>query len=126
VVGLIARSVSLTTRLQVVARLRISGATRLLLPTRFKPQVLCTMSSQYKAKTCYCKKLQSRGSDWPQRTEINPLNAELNAIGHLLALLAHHILHVGRIRVNPLKTKRRLVYLKTQFVPRCKHFSSRL
>ena len=27
---------------------------------------------------------------------------------------------------NPLKTKRRLPYLKTQFVPRSKHFSSRL
>jgi len=32
---------------------------------------------------------------------INPLNAELNPIYHLLALLgAHHILHVSRIRVN--------------------------
>jgi hypothetical protein len=32
---------------------------------------------------------------------INPLNAELNFICHLLALLeAHHILHVSRIRVN--------------------------
>jgi hypothetical protein len=31
---------------------------------------------------------------------INPLNAELNPIYHLLALGAHHILHVGRIRVN--------------------------
>ena len=31
----------------------------------------------------------------------NPLNAELNPIFHLLALLgAHHILHVSRIRVN--------------------------
>jgi len=30
------------------------------------------------------------------------------------------------IFLNPLKTKRRLLYLKTQFVPRCKHFSSRL
>ena len=29
-------------------------------------------------------------------------------------------------RINPLKTKRRLLYLKTQFVPRSKHFSSRL
>ena len=28
--------------------------------------------------------------------------------------------------INPLKTKRRLLYLKTQFVPRSKHFSSRL
>ena len=31
----------------------------------------------------------------------NPLNTELNPICHLLALLgAHHILHVGRIRVK--------------------------
>jgi len=29
-------------------------------------------------------------------------------------------------QINPLKTKRRLLYLKTQSVPRCKHFSSRL
>jgi len=33
----------------------------------------------------------------------NPLNAELNPICHLLALLGvHQILHVRRIRVNPL------------------------
>jgi len=32
---------------------------------------------------------------------INPLNAELNPICHLLALLgAHHILHVSGIRVK--------------------------
>jgi len=39
----------------------------------------------------------------------NPLNAKLNPICHLLALLAHHIFHVSRIRVkghfNPLNTK---------------------
>jgi len=28
--------------------------------------------------------------------------------------------------ISPLKTKRRLIYLKTQSVPRCKHFSSGL
>jgi len=28
--------------------------------------------------------------------------------------------------INPLKTKRRLLYLKTQSVPRSKHFSSLL
>ena len=28
--------------------------------------------------------------------------------------------------INPLNTKRRLLYLKTQFVPHSKHFSSRL
>jgi hypothetical protein len=30
----------------------------------------------------------------------NPLKAGLNPICHFLALGAHHILHVGRIRVN--------------------------
>jgi len=34
--------------------------------------------------------------------------------------------HVEFLNVNLLKTKRRLLYLKTQSVPRCKHFSSRL
>jgi len=34
-------------------------------------------------------------------SDFNPLNAELNPICHLLALLgAHHILHVSRIRVK--------------------------
>jgi hypothetical protein len=34
--------------------------------------------------------------------DFNPLNAQLNPICHLLALLgAHHIFHVSRIRVNP-------------------------
>ena len=33
--------------------------------------------------------------------DINPLNATLNPICHLLVLLgAHHILHVSRIRVT--------------------------
>jgi len=32
--------------------------------------------------------------------DLNPINAELNPICHLLALFgAHHILHVSRIRV---------------------------
>ena len=38
--------------------------------------------------------------------QINPLNAELNPIRHLLALVgAHHFVHFSRIRVNPLNTK---------------------
>jgi len=31
---------------------------------------------------------------------LNPLNPELNPICYLLALLAHHFLHVSRIRVK--------------------------
>ena len=35
------------------------------------------------------------------RTVLNPLNAELNPICHLMALLgAHHILLVSRVRVK--------------------------
>ena len=37
---------------------------------------------------------------------INPLNAKLNPICHLLTLLgAHHILHVSRLRVNIRSTR---------------------
>jgi hypothetical protein len=40
-------------------------------------------------------------------TFINPSNAKLNPICHLLALLgAHHILHISRIRVNIQSTLR--------------------
>ena len=40
-------------------------------------------------------------SDWHWRRRVNPLNAAVNPICHLLALLgARHILHVSRIRVN--------------------------
>ena len=35
---------------------------------------------------------------------INPLKTQLNSICHLLALLAHHILHVSRIRVKVYKS----------------------
>jgi len=39
-----------------------------------------------------------------KRHILNPFNAQLNPICHLLALLgAHHILHVSRIRVKQIK-----------------------
>ena len=42
--------------------------------------------------------------------EFSPLNAELNRICHLLALLgAHHILHVTKIRFNT-KNEHRAIY----------------
>jgi hypothetical protein len=44
-----------------------------------------------------------------QTQQFNPLNAELNPICHLLALLgAHHILYVSRIRINALLDPERL------------------
>ena len=42
-----------------------------------------------------------------------------------LEVSAEHFLSAGssaHVVLDPLKTKRRLIYLKTQFVPRSKHF----
>ena len=46
-----------------------------------------------------------------QKELINPLNAELNPICHLLALLAHHFLHVSRIRVKSLTLRLLMSYI---------------
>ena len=42
---------------------------------------------------------------------INPLNPELNPICYLLALLAHHVLHVTRIRVKSLTIRLLMSYI---------------
>ena len=42
---------------------------------------------------------------------VNPLNAELNPICYLLALLAYHFLHVSRIRVKSLTLRRLMSYI---------------
>ena len=48
----------------------------------------------------HLNQLSQRG-EFENLHQINPLNAELNPICHLLALVgAHHILHVSRVRVN--------------------------
>jgi len=45
------------------------------------------------------------------RCYINPLKPELNSICYLLALLAHHFLHVCRIRVKSLTFRRLMPYI---------------
>jgi len=53
------------------------------------------------------------------RSCINPLNAELNPIFQLLALLgAHPILHVSRIRVNTIV----LLRMSTELLETCREF----
>jgi hypothetical protein len=48
----------------------------------------CTLNSSHSTTAC-------------GTVELNPLNAELNPICHLLAFLgAHHIFHVSGLRVN--------------------------
>ena len=52
-------------------------------------------------------------------TQINTLNAELNSICHLLALLgAHHFLHVSRIRDKSLTLRLLMsyIYMEHQFL----------
>ena len=44
-------------------------------------------------------------------SEFNPLNPELNLICFLLALLAHHFLHVSRIRVKSLTLRLLMSYI---------------
>ena len=53
------------------------------------------------AKTFYqgCAELHTEETNWQT---FNPLKPELNPICYLLALLAHHFLHVSRIRVKSL------------------------
>ena len=50
---------------------------------------------------------QTSQSFAPQMYQLNPLNPELNSICYLLALLAHHFLHVSRIRVKSLTIRPR-------------------
>jgi len=68
----------------------------------------CAACLKYSVLTLLKKKYKKQhleGSGTPVlytgRTVLNPLNAELNPICHLLTLLgSHHILHVSRIRVK--------------------------
>ena len=45
------------------------------------------------------------------KPSINPLKPELNPICYLLALLAHHFLHVSRIRVKSLTIRLLMSYI---------------
>ena len=44
-------------------------------------------------------------------SRFNPLNPELNPICYLVALLAHHFLHVSRIRVKSLTIRLIMSYI---------------
>ena len=48
---------------------------------------------------------------WRLGNDFNPLNTELNPICSLLALLAHHFLHVSRIRIKSLTIRLLMSYI---------------
>ena len=66
---------------------------------------------------CECEALATLrhtylGSFFLEPEDINPLNAELNPICYLLALLgAHHFLHVSRIRIKSLTLRLLVSYI---------------
>ena len=59
----------------------------------------------------WSENLQGRGYWSIGDNNINPLNTELNPICYLLALLAHHFLHVSRIRVKSLTLRLLMSYI---------------
>ena len=65
----------------------------------------CLVNQSMRAKT-FCLK-----QDVKLRCYVNPLNPELNPICYLLAFLAHHFLHVSRIRVKSLTIKLLMSYI---------------
>ena len=69
------------------------------------------------ANSCFsqfCERAKNtRKNTWQYYASIafNPLKAELNHICYLLALLAHHFLHVSRIRVKSLTLRLLMSYI---------------
>ena len=62
---------------------------------------LCSSISRNFSKVLHIWLKILKFSPFTQKVYINPLNAELNPICHLLVLVgAHHILHVSRVRVK--------------------------
>jgi len=57
-----------------------------------------------------CNKNKNKTDTWHFRI-INPSNAELNPICYLLPLLAHHFLHVSRIKVKSLTLRFLMSYI---------------
>ena len=59
-----------------------------------------------------CRSMPCIWAGYREEGEINPLNAELNPICYLLALLgAHYFLHVSRIRVKSLILRLLMLYI---------------
>ena len=77
--------------------------------TRLLNHILCHRSQQtlISHRKFYCKPYSFT---WYNEA-VNPLNPELNPICYLLALLAHHFLHVSRIRVKSLTLRLLVSYV---------------
>jgi len=70
------------------------------------PEILLTHWGRGHLNCLNCLNARYRGFN-----NFNPLNSELNPICYLLALLAHHFLHVSRIRVQSLILRLLMSYI---------------
>ena len=79
----------------------------------FKGLNLCmkTLQSSVDVCTVRCAEFYCVYPTDAQCNYINPLKPELNSICYLLALLAHHFLHVCRINVKLLTFRRLMSYI---------------
>jgi len=99
---------------------------KILLPLGFSPQTIQLVASchTYYVVTAHLhstvavtfmqllKKVKFNSKDiLPYYFHINPLKPELYPICYLLALLAHHFLHVSRIRVKSLTLRSLTLYI---------------
>ena len=81
------------------------------------PSTCLDATNQNKSKNCqwlskhFCTTVTTTWLLSPCLLTINPLKPELNPICYLLALLAHHFLHVSRIRVKSLTFRRLMSYI---------------
>ena len=92
----------------------------LIIPVRLSPETLllqCIQAVKLNPRFHPTLKLRKRElistlSHRKHGVEFNPLNAELNPICHLLALLGvHHFFHVSRIRVKSLNLRLLMSYI---------------
>ena len=88
-----------------------------------KPEANKILTKQYRSQNHSDRRLRlkavrqevvcaagERNGNWYEN-RINPLKPELNPICYLLALLAHHFLHVSRIRIKSLTFRRLMSYI---------------
>ena len=69
----------------------------------------------------------SEPANWPKNLSWFMATEYRQIVGEQLQTVVYkRRLGLNFVLFNPLNTKRRLLYLNTQFVPRSKHFSSRL
>jgi len=123
-------------RVHTVNRPTLTARKHYILPSNFKPLSLNLSCQQNEGQRklhkrrapqfIYCSKYcgyETRQEEWRSHGIWTGYTKNVHKI---LVRKSKRNRRNMKILFNPLQTKRRPLYLKTQSVPRCKHFSSRL